>query len=66
MKITDVEQALKQIRERYGDLDVMFTDPNSSSGPYSVEHLFVETADEDEYPDHYNMPGGFTFVDIQN
>lgn len=66
MTITELEKYLKMIRSRYGDLDVMFTDPNSPGGPFLVASVNVMVAEEDEYPEEFDMPKGFTFVHLES
>ena len=62
MKVKDlIQQLLLQNQEQ----DVMFQDPNARGGPFSIERVSVEVADEDEYPEDYNMPEGYTFVLLQ-
>ena len=66
MKITQIVEKLERIRKEKGDIQVMFDDPNSHYGPFAANTLSVCVAMEDEYPDDFDMPEGFTFVEINN
>ena len=63
MKISELEAKLKEWREAHGDLDVLIeTGSSSSGGTWSIDLADCHTAEEDEYPDDWDMPEGFTFV----
>ena len=66
MKISKVIERLEAIKERDGDVDAMFQDPNSHGGPFPVTSLDLKVAQEDEYPNDFNMPKGFKFVLLEN
>ncbi len=63
MKISEMIDRLEKIKAENGDIDVMFNDPESQ-GPYSTTSVRVSVAEKDDYPDDWDMPEGFTFVDI--
>ncbi len=48
------------------DLNVMFVDPNSNGGPFSVERVTLKEAEEDEFPEDFNMPKGYKFLELNN
>jgi len=48
------------------DVEVMFQDPNSSDGPFSVSGLAIRVAKKGEYPKDFNMPKGFKFIELFN
>lgn len=64
MKISEVIDRLEKIKAENGDIEVMFTDPNSSGGPFGVTSVSFEVAEEDQYPEEFDMPEGFKFVDL--
>ena len=63
MTILELATRLKAIYDEHGDVPVMFTDPNRGSTfeVFTVKH---RVAKEDEFPEDWNMPEGFEFVDI--
>lgn len=61
-----VQELIQQLSQLNPDLTVMFQDPNANGGPFSVTRLQVHTAAEDEYPEDWNMPEGFTFVLLES
>lgn len=64
MKILELANKLKAIYDKHGDIDVMFTDPNEDE-TFAVELVrFTKVADDDQYPEEYDMPKGFKFVDL--
>ena len=65
MTISELKRYLTHIQAKHGDLDVMFTDPNSDGGPFMVTEVDVERTEEDEFPEEFNMPAGFTFVHLR-
>jgi len=66
MTILELANQLKAIYDLHGDIEVFFTDPNSNQGPFAVGNTEFRVAEEDEYPKHYNMPAGYTFVELTN
>ena len=66
MKILELATKLKAIYDEQGDIDVLFTDPNSNQGPFEVGNTEFRVAEEDEYPKSYNMPEGYKFVELTN
>lgn len=48
------------------NVDVMFRDPNSSGGPFSVSNTELKVAEEDDYPENFNMPEGFKHIELTN
>jgi len=65
MTILELANKLKAIYDEHGDIEVMFQDPNHD-GPYEAGRAQVRVAEEDEFPEDYKMPAGFTFVMIEN
>ena len=63
MTILELANRLKAIWEVHGDIPVMFTDPNSGS-TYEAFTIKHRVAEEDQYPEEWDMPAGFEFVDI--
>lgn len=66
MKILELANQLKAIYDEHGDIDVLFTDPNSNQGPFDVGSTEFRVAEEDEYPEDFNMPEGYKFVVLTN
>jgi len=64
MKIFELAERLKAIYDEHGDIEVFFRDPNSWQGPFEVGQVTQRTAEEDEYPEDYNMPEGYKFVEL--
>lgn len=65
MKISKVLKQLEKLQKKHGDVEVMFSDPNSDS-VYSVESVGFRVAEEDEFDEDWNMPEGYKFVDLSN
>ena len=66
MKILELANQLKAIYDEHGDIDVLFTDPNSNDGPFAVGGTEFRVAEGDEYPEDFNMPNGYKFVELTN
>lgn len=67
MTIIELANKLKAIYDQHGDIEVMFTDPNSGQGPFAVGEVAQQTVeDEFDYPEDFNMPVGFKFVELAN
>ena len=67
MKIFELAEKLKAIYDEHGDVEVLFSGPNHDQNPYEVGRVgIVVVEDEDEYPEDYNMPVGFKFVNLQH
>ena len=64
MKISEAIAKLQTIQDKHGDVEVMFNDPESSQGPYGATGLSYEVAEFDQYPEEYDMPEGFKFVEF--
>ena len=64
MKISELEKRLQKIKADKGDIEVMFDDPESSNGPWAASGVHVEVSDGETYPEEFDMPKGFTFVEI--
>ena len=62
MKILELATKLKAIYDEKGDIDVMVLDDHAD--PYAVEGVTVTVVEEGQYPEDYDMPAGFTFVDL--
>lgn len=66
MKILKLIQKLKTIHAKHGDIEIHFSGPNGDQEPYSVKQAEVVVAEDGEYPEDYNMPKGYTFVQLTN
>jgi hypothetical protein len=66
MKILKLAEKLKAIYDLHGDIDVHFAGPNGDQDPYEVIALKVRVAQKGDYPEEYNMPEGFKFVELNN
>ena len=66
MKILELANRLKAIYDEHGDIDVHFSGPNMDQEPYSVERTEVRVAEEDDYPEDYDMPAGYKFIELLN
>jgi hypothetical protein len=66
MKIFELAQKLKAIYDEHGDIDVHFAGPNGDQEPYSVLELEVIEVEDGDYPEDYNMPAGYKFLELQN
>ncbi len=64
MTVQELIEKLSKVSNK--NMEVFFQDPNSHGGPFCVGSFKTETADEDEYPDDWNMPEGYTFVLLEN
>lgn len=62
MKINELMQKLLQIQAEHGDIDVMFAE--SAGDICGIEYVVSRTAEEDEFDPEWQMPAGFTFVEI--
>ncbi len=66
MKIFELAEQLKAIYDEQGNIEVFFRDPNSNQGPFEVGCVAKCEAEEDEFPESFNMPKGFKFVELTN
>ena len=66
MKIFELAEQLKAIYDQQGNIEVFFRDPNSNQGPFEVGQVAQREAEEDEFPNSWNMPAGFKFVELTN
>ncbi len=66
MTILELANQLKAVYDLHGDIEVFFTDPNSNQGPFAVGNTDLRVAEEDEFPKSFNMPAGYTFVELTN
>jgi hypothetical protein len=62
MNILELATRLKAIYDQHGDVDVMFLDHDSN--PCGVNHVVLETVEDEDYLEEYNMPQGFKFVSL--
>ena len=61
MTILELANKLKAIYDKNGNIDVLVIDYRGD--PIQVDSAAVEVVlDDDDYPEDYNMPKGFTFV----
>jgi len=54
----------KLVAIRNSNIEVFFRDPNSNQGPFEVGQVAQCEAEEDEFPESWNMPEGFVFVEL--
>ena len=66
MTILELANQLRAIYDLHGNIEVFFTDPNSNQGPFAVGNTDLRVAEEDEFPKSFNMPAGYTFVELTN
>jgi hypothetical protein len=68
MVLSELIAKLTALQATHGpDVSVMLTDTEGSGSQYSVNCVDIEVVtDEDSYPEEWNMPTGFTFVNITN
>jgi hypothetical protein len=66
MKILELANKLKKVYDQHGDIDVMFAGPNNDQSIYAVEDAVMLEASKDEYPEDWNMPAGYKFVQLIN
>ena len=64
MKIFELAQKLKAMYDLHGNIDVHFAGPNNDQEPYAVNEVELVVAEEDDYPEDYNIPAGFTFIQL--
>ena len=64
MKIFELAEQLKAIYDEHGNIDVMFAGPNRDTNPYEVCKVLFRVAQEDEYPEDFDMPEGYEFVEL--
>jgi hypothetical protein len=62
MKISDIEQKLATLRQKHGDREVLITTDNGTFPFGTISH---HVAEDEEYPEDWEMPGGFEFIDIR-
>ena len=63
MNITESIAKLEKLRDDHGELDLIIT--QSDDNVYSCDSIsFEEVEDDDLYPEDYNMPKGFKFVNL--
>jgi hypothetical protein len=63
MLISELIEQLETAKAENGDIHVLYTNANTGD-PYPVGRISVEVAEKDQYPDDYEMPEGFTFVNL--
>lgn len=64
MIISELIEKLKKISDKHGDVEVLFCDLEGSGSPYSVSRVSFEVAEADAYPEDWDMPEGFEFVEL--
>ena len=62
MKISDIERELARLRGKHGDTEVLITTENGTFPFGTISH---HVAEDGEYPEDWEMPGGFEFTDIR-
>lgn len=65
MKINALIKKLEQLQAMHGNLDVMYQDGDGDS-MWPVEHLAFHETEEDEFPEAWNMPKGYKFIQVGN
>ena len=65
MKISALIKKLEKLQDKYGNIDVMYQDGDGDS-IWPVEHLQFHEAEEDEYPEDWNMKAGYKFIMVGN
>lgn len=63
MNILKLIDELKSIHETHGDISVMVS--VDECGVFDVHSIKYNVAGYDEYPEDWNMPEGFQFVNIK-
>jgi len=48
------------------NVEVMFQDPNSGGGPFSVGSAEFKIADKGDFPKNFGMPKGFKYIILEN
>ena len=66
MKIAQLIKKLQAMESKHGNIHVLFQDPDGDSGPFECNVLSFRVAEEDEFPESYDMPEGFKFVLLEN
>ena len=62
MTINEMIAKLEAIRAQHGDIEVMINE--SDSAIRSINYTNLRIAEDGEFPDKWDMPEGFTFVEI--
>jgi hypothetical protein len=62
MTINEMIAKLEAIRAQHGDIEVLFNE--SDNAIRSITYCNSRVAEEGEFPDDWDMPEGFTFVEI--
>jgi len=66
MKVSKLISMLEKIRDKSGDVEVLMEDGNEGT-LWSIEKVKFETVkNDDDYPEHYDMPKGFKFIHLHN
>lgn len=65
MKISALIKKLEKLQEKHGNVDVMAQDLNSDS-VWSIGSAKFNVAEEDDYPEDWDMPAGYKFIMIGN
>lgn len=48
------------------NVEVMFQDPNSGGGPFSVSSADYKVAAKGEFPKNFGMPKGFEYIMLES
>ena len=62
MTINEMIAKLEAIRNEHGNIDVMINETDDAIRSISFANLRV--AEDGEFPDEWDMPEGFTFVEL--
>ena len=67
MKINQMIKKLEALKNKHGNVEVLFAGPNCDQEPYGVNNIeFNQVTEDDGYPEDYNLPVGLKFVMIKN
>jgi hypothetical protein len=65
MTVSQLIKQLEKLQEEHGDIDVMIDPQINMDGPWAVDDVtFREVEDDQCYPEEYDMPGGYKYLEI--
>lgn len=65
IKVSELIEQLQELREKHGDVDVMIDPQINCAGPWTADKaVFREVEDDEDYPEDYNMPAGYKYIEI--
>lgn len=65
MKVKALIERLQDIANEHGDVEVMFEEPNTDE-IFEANIVKFRVADNEEFPEDWDMPEGFSFIVIRN